>query len=178
MQLDGVVLAARHVASAVLYHLLIVRCCLHAGLVQEVALRHSATNVVGRNVFQEIPLGQVLKYAGAAAGGAFAAAEVITGDGPKDALQVIKAAAKGAGLLHSGVAAVSQSTPMLQTALENIPSVGKVVATSIIGTIASSSGKHKCLTVSCSVLDHPFRAVSALLLITCHGPTTNYYLMA
>ena len=119
------------------------QCSAHAGLVQEVALKHKGTNIVGHNAFQDTPLGKVLKGAVAAVGGGLAVA-VMNGDGPKDVLNVIKAAAKGAGhVLSSDVAAVGQAGSAVQTAVEHLPFVGKVVAKSVMDVIVSGAGEHE-----------------------------------
>lgn len=113
-----------------------------AGLVQEVALQHKATGAVAHNAFREIPLGQVLKFIAAAAGGGSAVAEVMKGAGPKDVLTVIKAVAKGAGSALSNTPAASgQAGSAIQTIMGQLPSVGSVVAKSVMDVMVSGMGK-------------------------------------
>ena len=121
----------------------------HAGLVQEVALKHKAADVVGHNALKEIPLGKICKYIEAAGGGGLAVAEVMKGDWPKDVVTVTKAAVKGAHKGLSGDAAVSQGGSAMKTVMEQLPSVvmeqvpavGRVVAKSVTDVVISGIGK-------------------------------------
>ena len=73
------------------------------------------------------------------------------GDGPKDVLTVIKAAAKGAGsVLSSDVVAADPAGSVIQT-VEHLPSVGKVVAKSAMDMIVSGAGEHKLSTTMCAL---------------------------
>ena len=118
---------------------------MHAGLVQEVALKHKGTGVIGHNAFREIPLGKICKYATAAAGGGLAVAEVMQGNGPKDVLTVIKAADKAAGgALSNDAGAVSQASSAIHTMVKQLPSVGNVAVKSVMDVVVSGIGK--CLS--------------------------------
>jgi len=86
---------------------------------------------------------KVLMSIGAAAAGGFALKEVLGGDGPKDVLTAVKAIAKGAGsFLSNDVAVTKQAVGVIEAAVgEHIPSLGKVLTKSLVGTITSSAGR-------------------------------------
>ena len=90
----------------------------------------------------EVPITKLLKGAGTAAGAGFAIAEVLKGNSPKDALTLIKSAAKGAGLVGGdAVTAAGHVKTILEAAAQHLPTVGKVLTQSIVSTIASGAGE-------------------------------------
>ncbi|KAA6417639.1 MAG: hypothetical protein FRX49_12431 [Trebouxia sp. A1-2] len=111
------------------------------GVIEEVGLQHKATNVVSHSAFAEIPLDKVFTGLKVAYGGGRAVADVLQGSGPKDFATVSHAAIRGAGkAMINETPALKDMASHLETAVQQVPGVGKVVAKSVMSNIISSVG--------------------------------------
>lgn len=112
-------------------------------MIEEVGLQHKATNVVSHSAFAEIPLDKVFTGLKVAYGGGRAVADVLQGSGPKDFATVSHAAIRGAGkAMINETPALKDMASHLETAVQQVPGVGKVVAKSVMSNIISSVGKN------------------------------------
>lgn len=119
----------------------------HAGVVQEVALKHTSTGVIGHSAFQEIPVTQVLK-----AVGTFSAGDVITED-CNDPLKTLKAIMNGA-TTFAFTGDATDATKVVEAAVQSTQPNDALASKAFMAAAAPCKGllSHSCYLTSVSML--------------------------